>query len=218
MFPRRPLKILLSLVVVVGALLAADVGARTVAQNELAQRAQSASGARSASAGISGFPFLVRLLAQGLVPGVDLRMTGVPVGALRLHSVDVQLAGIVVDRAALFSARQVHVKSIAAATATVTVTADELSSAVGQTVSIPGNGQVLVDVAGHMVSATVQVLGGHVLTVSVGGVPLLSSDLGQSPLVPSCPLALSVGNGQVVVSCHVQPVPLRLIDAISGAA
>jgi len=199
------------------ALVGIDTGARLVAQDQLAHRAQTATGAQGASAGISGFPFLFHLLVQGSVSGIDLHLTGVAAGRLQLDHIEVQLVDTTIDRGALFHARQVHVKSISAATATVTVTAAELSSAVGDPVSLPGNGQVLVDVAGRMVPATVQIVGGHLLTVSVGGVGLLSSDLTSNPFVPACGLTLVIGSGQLAVSCHVQPVPAALIQAIAGS-
>lgn len=206
----------LVVLVLVAVLVGVDFGARVVAQGELASRAQKAAGARSASAGIGGFPFLGHLLLQGSVPHLDVRLTDVPVGTLELQSVDVVLTGTVVDRGALFSARQVRVDRITSGTATVTVTAGELSSAVGRTVLLPGGGQVVVEEAGRSLPATVRVLGGRVLEVLVAGVPVLSSDLASSPLVPACGLVLSVGLGELTVSCHVSPVPARVVQALAG--
>lgn len=213
----RPRRLVALAVVVVALLVAADVGARVAAQDELAARAKSATSAQSASASISGFPFLWHLLAQGTVGGVHLHLSGVPVGTLTLGSVDVELGKTVIDRAALLSARSVRLKSIATATATVTVTAAELSSAVGDTVSLPGGGQILVDVANRTVPAAVSIVQGHILVLSVANVALLSSDLTTSPLVPACGLDVTVGTGQLAVGCTVSPVPLRLLQAVAGA-
>ncbi|HZU80884.1 MAG TPA: DUF2993 domain-containing protein, partial [Acidimicrobiales bacterium] len=182
----RPRRIVTMAVAFVALLVALDFGARFAAEGELANRAKAATHAQGSSASIGGFPFLWKLLAEGNVSSLDVQLSGVPVGTLELQSVDVHLTGTSINRTALFSHRQVQVASIEEASATVTVTAAELSSAIGQTVVIPGDGQIDVEVAGRQVPATVEVSGGHSLVVIVGGVTLLSSDLTQSPLVPQC--------------------------------
>ncbi len=204
-------------VVVVLVLVGLDVAARLVAQSELASRAKSASGAQSASASISGFPFLWDLLEEGDVHGVHLHLSDVPAGPLTLSDVDVQLTGTHIDRSALFSRRQVHVDSIDSGTATITVTAAALSTAVGDSVTLPGQGKVVVDVFGRQVAATVEVVGNHELVLDVDGVAVLQSNLNSSPLVPACDLAVSVGTGELSVSCTVTPVPGSLVQAIAGA-
>jgi hypothetical protein len=110
----------------------------------------------------------------------------------------------------------VHVTSIDSATASVTVTAADLSAAVGDSVSLPGQGRVLVDVAGRHVAAQVRVLDNRELVVVVGGVFILHSDLTVNRLVPACALAVSVGSGQLTVSCTVAPVPGSVVQAIAG--
>lgn len=203
-------------VVVVVVLVGLDLGARALAQSELASRAKSASGAQSTSASISGFPFLWNLLVQGSISRVHLHLSEVPAGPLRLSAVDVQLTGTHIDRGALFSHRQVHVTSIDSGTASVTVSAADLSAAVGDPVSLPGQGRVLVDVAGHRVVGQVRVLDDRVLVLDVEGVAVLRSDLTVSHLVPACALAVSVGSGQLTVSCTVAPVPGSVVQAVAG--
>lgn len=195
----------------------ADFAARSVAEHELASRAQAATDAQSASADITGFPFLWDLVAEGSVDGVHIRLTGVPAGLLRLQSVDVQLTDTRIERTALIDDRQVRVRSIAAARATVVVTAAELSSAVGEPVSLPGDGRILVGALGRQSPASVSVEAGHDLVLRVDGVPALESNLDSSPLVPQCDLVLVIGTGQLSVSCQVAPVPGRLVEAIAGA-
>jgi hypothetical protein len=207
---------LVAAVVVVLVLVGLDLGARAVAQSELASRAKAASSAQSASASIHGFPFLWDVLVQGTISGVHVHMSEVPAGPLRLSAVDVQLDGTHIDRGALFSHRQVHVQSIESATAAVTVTAADLSAAVGDTVSLPGAGRVLVDVAGLRVPAQLRVLGHRVLVLEVHGVAVLRSDLTASRLVPACALSVVVGSGQLTVSCTVAPVPGSVVQAVAG--
>lgn len=209
--------VMVVVVVVVVIAVVADLVARSVAQNQLADRAQMATGAKSASATINSFPFLYRFLVDGEVSQVAIHLTDVPVGALRLSSVNVVADGTTIDRTVLFSGHKVEVLAMNSATATVVVTAAELTSAVGTTVQLPGGGAIEVEVEGALVPATVEVLPGDVLQVTAAGAVLLSSTLSQSPLVPACGLALSVGVGEMTVSCHVQPVPASVLAAISGA-
>lgn len=216
--PVRLVRRLVAVVVVVGLVLVGlDVGTRVLAQDELAGRARDATGAGSASASIGGFPFLGHLVVQGKVPELEVRLRDVPVGVLRLQAVDVQLRGTVVDRAALVDHRSVRVESIAAGTATITVTAAELSAAAGVPVALPGGGRAVVTVAGRPVPASVRIVGGHLLELVAGGIVLLHSDLAASPMVPSCSLQVSIGTGAASISCHVAPVPARLVHALAGA-
>jgi hypothetical protein len=216
-FPRLARRLLVVAVVIVLLLVGLDIGARVLAQDQIASRARTATGAATSSASIGGFPFLGHLLLQGTVPHLDVHLTGVPVGTLQLHDVDVVLTGTVVDRGALFGSRTVHLVRIAAGDATVTVTAAELSNAAGQQVVLPGNGQATVEVAGRQVPATVVVVDGHLLEVRAAGVTLLSTDLRASPLVPDCGLVLTLGRGEATVTCHVAPVPARLVQTLAGS-
>ena len=214
--PRLVRRLVVPLLVLVLVLVGLDIGARVLAQDEIASRARTATGASSASASIGGFPFLGHLLVEGTVPELDVHLRGVPIGPLVLEAVDVELTDTVVDRGALFGSRTVRLVRIASGAATVTVTADELSSAVGQQVVLPGDGQAQVVVAGRRLPATIEIAEGRVLEVVAGGVTLLRSDLTSSPLVPDCGLVLHLGSGAATVSCRVAPVPLRLVHAIAG--
>jgi hypothetical protein len=208
-------RIAVALAVLVAVLVGADFAARAAAAHELATRAQTASGAQSASAAISGFPFLWDLVVDGTVQGVQLHLSNVPVGTLHLQEVDVSLVGTHIVRSALLDRRQVRVTSVDSGTATVIVTAAELSAAVGHTLSLPGGGEVLVDEAGVRVPATITV-GNDTLVVRVAGVALLDDDLSNNRLVPPCALSLQIGVGQLTVSCTMAPVPGSVVEAIAG--
>ncbi|MDE3087275.1 MAG: LmeA family phospholipid-binding protein, partial [Acidobacteriota bacterium] len=198
---RRAVRVLLVLVlVVVVVLVGLDVGARTVAQDDVASRAKSATDAESASATIGGFPFLSHLLGGGDVPDVRVRLTEVSAGPLRAHEIDVDLRGVHVDRGALFSHRQVRVQAIDSATATVTVTAADLSAAAGLPVTIPGQGEILVEAAGRSIPASVVVEPGDLLVLTVAGRAVVRADLATSPLVPDCAMALQFAVGSLRVS------------------
>lgn len=213
---RAPRAVLLSLLVLAAVLVALDIAGRVVAQDDLASRAQAATGAQRASASISGFPFLWHLVVDGEVSGAQVRLSEVPVGTLELQELDVDLSGVRLDRAALVGHRRVHVLAVDAATATVTISAAALSAAAGVPVAIAGQGQVLVQVAGRAIPASVAVEPGDVLVVEVAGRAVLRADLETSPVVPDCAMALHVGVGTLEVSCHVAPVPARVVHAVSS--
>lgn len=209
-------KIVVTVAVVLAVVVGADFALKAVAEHELASRAQRASGAQSASAGIRGFPFLWDLLVDGDVHGVQLHLSDVPVGALRLQQLDVSLAGTHIARSALFDKRQVRVTSIDSGTAAVTVTAADLSAAIGHTVSLPGGGRAFVDEAGVMLPATITV-GSETLVVRVEGVPVLESNLSSSHLLAACALSLRIGAGALSVSCTMAPVPGSVVRSVAGS-
>ena len=208
---------MLILVVAIVIVVIGDLVARTAAQDQLANRAQKATDAQAASATIYSFPFLFRLLVEGSVSQIDLHLSDVPVGPLRLSAVDLVAHGTTIDRAALFSQHKIRVLTIDSAKATVVVTAAELSSAVGMPMALPGGGRIEMEVSGIFVPASVQFLNGDVLQVRAAGALVLSEDLSQSPLVPPCALALTVREDKITASCRIQPVPSSVLAAFSGA-
>ena len=193
-----------------------DFVARGVAEHELATRAQDASGAQSASATVSGFPFLWDVLVEGSVHGVQLHLSGVPAGRLNVEALEVALTGTHIARSALFDRHTIHVTSIDSGSAAVTVTAGELSAAVGRSVSLPGDGRILVDLDGATDPAQVTVSSDE-LVITVQGVHVLQADLASNHLVPQCGLGLDVGVGQLTVTCQMSPVPKNVVQVLAGA-
>ena len=206
----------IAVVVVIALLVALDFVVRAVAEHELASRARSASGAQSASASVSGFPFLWDVLVEGTVHGVQLHLSGVPAGPLRLEALDVELAGTHIGRSALFNEHEVHVTSIDSGTAVVTVTAAELSGAAGEPVSLPGDGRIVVDVHGVVVPAQVSVDSDE-LVVAVHGVQVVQANLAANQLIAQCTLGLDIGVGQLTASCQMSPVPGSVVQALAGS-
>lgn len=215
---RRGLRVVLVLLVVlVAVLVGLDIGGRALAQRDLADRARSDGGARSASATIGGFPFLWDLLVDGDVPTAHVRLTDAYAGDhLRVQQLEVDLTGVHVDQKALVAHQDVRVRSIEAASASATVTAAELSAAAGLPVSLPGHDIILVQAYGRSVPATLTVDPGDVLVLDVVGRPVLRARLTASPLVPDCAMAVQVRVGSVTVSCHVAPVPAKVVQAVSS--
>lgn len=214
---RRLLWVAVPLALVVGLLAIADTVTRHVAQDALAGRARQASHASSASVTISGWPFLYDVLAQGQAPAVEVHLTSVPAGQIRLSSLDVRLNRVTISRHDLLGNQRLKVTSIDEATVTAVATAAELSAAAGRTITLPGNGVIRVDGANVEAAATVRVDPGDVVVVSVLSVPVLRIDVGHDPLIPPCPVHVAVLAGKMLATCTLKPIPHRILQEMSAA-
>jgi hypothetical protein len=215
---RAIIKLVVVLVVLGGLLEVADIFARHVAEDTIAGRAVAATSASSASASISGWPFLYGVLVEGSVPGTDVVLTDVPIGRLVVQRLDLSLSNVAIDTGALFSHQTVDLKSIGSARVAATVTAAELSAAADHTIRLLGNGNVEVVVDGVAVPATVSIGDGHELQIGEGTTTLLDINLSSSKLVPDCAMTLSITTSALAASCTVSPVPKRVLEAISGSS
>lgn len=201
---------------VVVALLALDLVATSVADQDLASRAKTSSGATAASASLAPFPVLYHVLAQGEVPRLNLRLEGVPVGPLRIHAVTLALSKVDVSRRQLVTDRRIAVTSIGRAVVSAEVTSADLSAAMGQQVRVTGNGQVDVHVAGIEVAVSPRVEGDSRLVIEVDGFSVLNLNLATIPLVSDCGFSLHASPGQLQLTCTMNPVPSSVVNALSG--
>ena len=211
----RASRIILPLVLIVVLLGGADLAIRHVATTQVAQRARQATGAASASASISGFPFLYETLVQGQVHGITVHLTDVPAGPLVLQKVDVAMVGIHFDKSRIYHQRKLRLTEMDRATATVLVSAVELSTVSGHQITVSG-GSLVLNLAGRTVPATATINGGHTLVVSAGGVTVFSDDLSRSPLVPPCSMTLQIVAAGVQATCTMAPVPPSVLAAVSS--
>lgn len=204
------------LIVVLGAV-AADFGAKRVAETAMADRAKQSTGASSASASIGGFPFLYDVLGRGSVDTVDLTLEEVPAGtSLTLQSVHIHLVKVAIDRQELIHKRKVTIQSIASGTAAVTISAPELTAAAGRTITLTSSGQILVDVGGQQAQASATMGAADVLDIDVSGVTVVSLDLARNPIVPACSFSLTVTGAAITATCTMTPVPPAVIAAMSS--
>ena len=211
----RPTRWIVPLVALALILAGADLTVRHWATNQLAARARQATGAASGSASISGFPFLYETLVQGQVHGVTVHLTDVPAGPLVLQKVDVQMVGIHFDKSRLYHQRKLRLTSMDQATATVLVSAVELSTISGRQISVSGS-QLVLTTAGQSVPANATITGGHTLVVTAAGVAVFSDDLSRNPLVPPCSMSLQVVPEGVQATCTMAPVPASVLTAVSS--
>jgi hypothetical protein len=208
----------LFLVLLVVLALVADFAARHLADDALASHVRANTHASSVHASIGGWPFLYHVFGKGSVPDVDVQLSEVPAGPdLTLQSVDVDLDQVAIDRHQLWADRKVALTSIQQGTATVEVSAPELSAVTGRTVTITPSGQLAVDVAGSAVTVVPTIAPGDILQLRVTGLPLISVDLAaQNTIVPECQLSVTVTVTGVTASCTMSPVPPAVIATISS--
>ncbi len=160
-----------------------------------------------ASAAISSFPFLGRLLASGTISQVDVSVRDLTVRGVTFASVGVRLRSVRIDRDSLVQDRRVALASIGRGTAVVEISGDEISRLLGVTVVLEP-GQARVRVAGSLVPVTARIEG-STLVVEAAGVSLPAVDIPPLPLV-ACLSGTEILPGRVRLTCEVDRVPVEL--------
>jgi hypothetical protein len=209
--PRRSRRgggtVLVLLVVIAGLLVAADITARVVAQNELANRVEAAvPTARTATARVRSFPFLGRLLASGRVSEVDATVTDVSVEGLRFKSIAVDLHGVQLDRDQLVRDRRIVLEKLDRGLVEARVTQEALSEVLGVSIDLE-EGRASVTIAGRRVGADLEVRDGH-LVVEVAGLSL-PTIRAEAPLLP-CLADARIVVGRVLLLCEFTEIPEEL--------
>ncbi|MHB8245440.1 MAG: LmeA family phospholipid-binding protein [Acidimicrobiales bacterium] len=221
--PRRPrrgpgrglVRLLILAMLLAGLYIGLDVVASSVAENQLAQAIRSRTSAAKVTVQVNRPLFLFDLLARSQVQSVDVQLTDVSVRGLVLARVEVAAQNLRIDRAVLFSGHRVRLTGISSAGASATVTAAELSQAIGHRVVLDGARGVKVGIGSLMTPARIAIARNDLLTMQAGGRQVLRVNLATSPLFRRCPLHLAVGQGSATLSCHVAPVPPTVVAALS---
>jgi hypothetical protein len=197
------------LAVIAGRLVAADVGARSVAESQIRDRVVAAAGrAGETAAHIDSFPFLLRLLTAGDVSRLRVSAADVTVEGLTLARVALDLHGVTLDRDRLLSQQEVVLTALDRGTATAEVTAEQLSERLGVTVILE-SGRARVRVAGQTVTATAAITDNR-LSLTVAGFDLPSLRIPRLPLLP-CVADAEVLPGRIRLTCSVDHVPAELV-------
>jgi hypothetical protein len=214
--------------VLAGALLVADVAARSWAESKLADQAAAyypPSGTSSAS--IRSFPFLGRLLILGDVPGVSVRMEDLHADLLTVRRLELDLVDVNVDRGELFAGR-VRVRDVGAGRIEALVDGSSLARAVGLDLRFAdGEVEIHKTVRGVDVSARGRVtLEGnrlHIVPTSVQGLGLPATAFTVTYQIPGAELlpcqaeVRPVPEG-VLVACAVDDVPPALVQGAATTA
>lgn len=189
-------------------LVGADFAAKGVAEKRIEDRAAEAAGAgASATATISSFPFLGRLLVSGSVPEVEVRTSGVEAGPLTLRAVTVDLDGVELDRDALFGG-EVQLRDIDRGRVTVELDAGVLSRVLDVPIAIDDS-TVSVEVAGQRVTASAEVREGA-LVLNVAGLPALTVPVVRTELSPCDVAGVEVRGDRLLLTCQIADVPVAL--------
>jgi hypothetical protein len=202
-------KLLLLLVVILGLLVAADVGVRSVAESQLRDRvATTATPAGATTAHIESFPFLPKLLLSGDVSRIKVSAAEVTVEGLTFARIGLDLSDVTFDRERLVSERKVVLADLGQGTATAEVTQDQLSERLGVAVTLEA-GRARVRVAGQTVTATAAVTD-NTLRLTVAGASIPALRIPKLPLLP-CVANAQIVPGRVRLTCSVDRVPAELV-------
>jgi len=207
-------KLLLLAVVVAGLLVVADVAARKVAEDQVADRVAASDGVEGqARVEISSFPFLPGLLASGTVDDLTVTVDDVRTDRVRFATVAVDLERVRVSREELLSGRRVVLQDVGRGTARAEVTQEELSRVLDLPVTVE-RGRVRVRVAGQQVTAEASVRD-NVTRLSVAGAQVPGLTLPRLPLVP-CLADVELVPGRVRLSCRLDRVPADLVGRVAA--
>ena len=197
------------LAVLAGLVVAADVGARSVAESQIRDRVVIAAGpAGETTARIDSFPFLPRLLTAGDVSRIRVSAADVTVEDLTLARVSLDLHGVTLDRGRLLSEQTVVLSALDRGTATAEVTADQLSERLGIAVTLE-SGRARVRVAGQTVTATAS-LSDNRLRLTVSGFDFPTLPIPRLPLLP-CVADAEILPGRIRMTCSVDQIPAELV-------
>lgn len=194
---------------VLGLLVAADIGLRSVAESQLRdQVAASVRPAGPTTARIESFPFLGRLLTSGSVSHVRISAGEVSAERLTFARVSLDLEDVTFDRTSLFSERKVVLEALRRGTAVAEMTQDRLSELLGVAVTLePGRARVRV--AGQLVTATASVTD-NTLRLTVAGLSVPALRVPRTSLLP-CVGQAEIIAGRIRLSCQVDALPPELL-------
>lgn len=194
---------------VLGLLVAADIGLRSVAESQLRdQVAASVRPAGPTTARIESFPFLGRLLTSGSVSHVRISAGEVSAERLTFARVSLDLEDVTFDRTSLFSERKVVLEALRRGTAVAEMTQDRLSELLGVAVTLePGRARVRV--AGQLVTATASVTD-NTLRLTVAGLSVPALRVPRTSLLP-CVGQAEIIPGRIRLSCQVDALPPELL-------
>src|SRR3954454_2757630 len=147
-------KLVIALGILLVLLIIGDFVAKAYAEGQLRDRAENAvRGDNSASASITSFPFVARLLVAGSVQEVHARVEPVAAGRVTFKSVSVDLHDVHVDRNELINNQKARLTGLGSGTVTAELTDAEISRLAGTRVTFHP-GRVTVSAAGIDVAAS----------------------------------------------------------------
>ena len=177
-----------------------DFVTRDATQTAVAADVRKSTHAQGATVGIDSFPFLYDIAASGRLDRVDVTVTGVPVGAVRIDQIRLDARQVRFDRRRLLESHYVDITSVQQATISVVARLSNLQNTVANDLGVQVSGTSSSDVV-------IAALGHQVATL----------DLTRIPIIPDCPLTISHRSDTYTFTCTVSPVPQTVLAALSRA-
>lgn len=205
---------LVVLVVVVGLLYTiGELAAQRWAGNRLANRMDSELPGAKTTAMISSFPMVGRLVVDGTVRQVSLRVTGVTDGSLRFRDIKLRILDLRLSRRDFVE----HQRLVIEGARRVYVSADVSQASVAHAVGVPLKlGDGTVGIGGVHVHAALHVDGQRVI-VTLGSLRVLSLSIPALSVLP-CVGGASIHPGVLRLSCTTTTVPQSFLNAVNRAA
>jgi hypothetical protein len=206
---------LVVLAVLVAVLLVGDFAARSAAESAIESGIQGrVSGVGSVDARIDSFPFTGRLLGQGKVANLDLRLSDVTGHGIDVAWLRLQASGLALDRSAMFGGK-VELEGVDHVAVTAHITEAAISALAGAHVELLGAGQARVTYQDVTATARVTVADGR-LQFTADGLPALSVPVPSSDLLP-CAVDAVVVAGAVDASCTADHLPAIVASSVAAA-
>ena len=193
---------------------AGDIGARIYAQNQLKQRIDANVPEAGATAHISGFPFLGKLLLFGKVDKIKAHVERASQGRFTFDGIDLSVSGVKLNRTVLLRDRKVRLESISSGTVKADMSQADFDRLVGVPVTF-GDGVVELTEAGATVTVRVAVVNNQlVLEDHVVPVPIPVPRMSVLP----CAANVVIKPGHLVISCTFHEIPTAFVQAVARAA
>jgi hypothetical protein len=212
------LRFVLVLLLLVGLLALADVGARAYSESNIEEAIRDHSDAIVAvDASIDSFPFVGRLVASGGVPHVDLHLTELAGAELAdIAEVRLQVDGMHLDRGVLLDDGRVRITGVDAVRVTAVIALDrlqELARAVGADLRAVDDALELT-FSGRTLAVTVAIADGLV-TLTADPLPPISVPVPSVSILPCAPDGTIV-RGRLELACRSDRLPALVVEAIGS--
>lgn len=190
-----------------------ELVAQRWAGDRLAKRVDTELPGAKASATISSFPMVGRLVVDGTVRQVSVHITGATDGSLRFNDINMRIVDLRLSRQQLVEHQRFVVKGVRR----VVVNADLSQASVAHAVGLPLQlGDGTVGLAGVHVHAQLRVDGQRVI-VTLGSLREVSFSVPDLSVLP-CVGGASIHPGVLRLSCTTTTVPQTIVNAVTRAS
>jgi hypothetical protein len=208
--------LLLVLIGIVGLLVLGDRAAKGAAESAIASEiAKRTPGVGEVDAEISSFPFVGRLLVQGVVPKLTLDLDEVTGHGIDLTDLRVVVRDLEIDRGAIRGGKP-EIIAIDSMTATATISEATVRAVSGADVRLL-DGRVAVTVAGQALEGKAVVRDGRITVDAFGGPLPFAIPVPDTGVLPCTP-GVVVVEGALHLRCTAESLPQIVIDAIGATS